>query len=102
MELVAKYMGTVTKPVRTEVEVDIPCAEHHNPKIVHHYHKNEITGVSPTYHHYTFGKVGSPISGGFYVKVGDEIPEFLELHASEITVTLPDVRLTLKPVKGDD
>ena len=102
MKIKAKYRGTITKAVRANALIEVPCANPRNPKLVHQYSKDEIIGVSPTYHHYTFGKVGDDISGGFYIKTGTEVPDFIELCATEITVTLPDVTMTLKPTKGED
>lgn len=99
-KLIARYRGTVTKAVRATKEIDVPCADYHNPKVVHHYTKDEVIGVEPTYHHFTFGKRGDDIQGGIYVKVGKELPEFLELHVPAMTVDLKDLGLLLELKKG--
>ena len=41
-------------------------------------------GDFPRQHHFTFGKPGDPVSGGFYIMLGVELP-------GEITITIPDI-----------
>jgi hypothetical protein len=53
--------------------------------------EGRILGFEPTTYHYTFGTIGDDICGGFYVKVGAEVPEVLECETEEQTlmVTIP-------------
>lgn len=36
------------------------------------------------HHHFVFGKLGSPISGGFYVKEGTPIPDMLSISVPDL------------------
>jgi hypothetical protein len=47
---------------------------------------NEVARIE--HHHFTFGKIGSIISGGFYIKRGEEIPEKLILTIKEDLVNV--------------
>lgn len=92
--ITAKYQGTTCKYTRAEKNKQVRCEG--NPKIIHQYQENDIIGVSPQYHHYTFGEMGGEISGGLYIKVGEEIPDFIELHAPLINVNLKLDAMSLK------
>ena len=35
----------------------------------------KVIGIEPTNHHFTFGRRGDIVSGGFYIKQGTEIPD---------------------------
>jgi hypothetical protein len=59
MNIKATYDQTITKAIRN----DDGC----------------VIGHEPTTHHYTFGSVGSELSGGFYLKAGDELPKMIHL-----------------------
>lgn len=82
MEIEAKYQGTITKFIRAKEDRVIVCET--DPSVRHHYEADEICGQSPTNHHYTFE--GENIRGGFYIPVGAELPEFIELHTPKETV----------------
>lgn len=94
MNITAKYRGTTCKYTRAEKNKQVKCEG--NPKIIHHYQENDIIGVSPQYHHFTFGELGDAVSGGLYVKVGEEIPDFIELHAPSVNVNVKLDTLLLK------
>jgi hypothetical protein len=47
---------------------------------------NEIARIE--HHHFIFGKIGSVISGGFYIKRGEEVPEKLILIIKEDLVNV--------------
>lgn len=59
-----------------------------------------VIGFEPTNYHYTFGD--DKIVGGFYVKVGDEIPSFLKCQSDqvEVSVVVPQVEFTIDIKKG--
>ena len=99
MKIKAVYQGTATKAIRATKDIRIQCAK--DPRVVHSYTKEEIIGAEPTNHHYTFGKPGDIVSGGFYVRVGAEVPEFLELHTEKCVVNLNDLGLILEIPKKE-
>lgn len=66
MNIEATYDKTVTKAIRDDKE-----------KVVAH---------SPTTHHYTFGNIDSEISGGFYLRVGNELPKEIKLTTEPQTI----------------
>jgi len=94
IQIKARYQGTAAKPIRAKKEMLIPCARDKN--IIHKYTKDEVIGVEPTNHHYVFGRPGDRISGGFYIRVGTETPDFIELHAEGGMVKLEDLSLILE------
>lgn len=92
--MAARYQGTSTKAIRATKKTYVKCTK--NPKIVHEYEENEVIGAEPKMHHYVFGSPGGDISGGFYIRVGVEVPDFIELHAEGVIVELSDLGLVLE------
>ena len=78
MNITAIYDKTITPAVRNDA--------------------GDVIGYKPTTHHYTFGSVGSELSGGFYIRVGSEIPPYIKATSKEqtITITLPPADATIK------
>ena len=80
MNIQAEYDQTITKAIRND--------------------KGEIIAHSPTVHHFVFGSIGSEISGGFYLKVENELPQKIELTTKTqvIKVEIPalDIGISIK------
>ena len=81
MIIKAKYDQTITKAIRND--------------------KGEVIGYEPTTLHYTFGSVGSPISGGFYVRV-DELEKLIgaPIDPQKMTAIVPEFEINIL-VRGD-
>lgn len=64
----------------------------------------EITGYEPLTHHFTFGKTGDTIAGGFYIKVGEEMPKAIRIQTVEqsVKVILPAIDLHIKLREKDN
>lgn len=58
----------------------------------------KVVAHEPTTHHYTFGSVGSELSGGFYIKAGSELPKAIKLTAKPQVVMLevPALEINIK------
>jgi hypothetical protein len=78
MIIEAKYDQTITKAIRNS--------------------EGDVIAHSPTTHHYTFGKTGDDICGGFYVKSKNDLPEIITLRTDKTTVTaiIPPLELKIK------
>ena len=63
--------------------------------------KGEVIGHEPTTLHYTFGSVGSAISGGFYIKV-DDLEKVIgsPIEPQKITAIVPVLEINFF-VRGD-
>jgi len=72
----ATYDQTITKAIRND--------------------KGEVIAYEPTTHHYTFGNVGSAVSGGFYIKV-DQMGEVFGLSTEHkgITAIVPALEISI-------
>jgi len=77
MNIKAIYDQTITKAIRND--------------------KGDVIGHEPTTHHYTFGSVGSELSGGFYLKAGDELPKMIHLKAEpqDVIAKVPALDITV-------
>lgn len=60
----------------------------------------DVIAHEPTTHHYTFGSVGSELSGGFYLKAGDELPKMIHLKAEpqDVVAKVPALDITVSIV----
>jgi len=60
-------------------------------------HHGDVIGHEPTTHHYTFGSVGSTLSGGFYIKVGDELPKIIKLTTEQqkVSAKVPALQINI-------
>lgn len=77
MNIEAIYDQTITKAIRND--------------------EGDVIGHEPTTHHYTFGSVGSELSGGFYLKAGDELPKLIKLTTEPqiITAKVPALEIAI-------
>ena len=77
MNIKAIYDQTITKAIRND--------------------EGDVIGHEPTTHHYTFGSVGSELSGGFYLKAGDELPKLIKLttEPQSITAKVPALEIAI-------
>ena len=76
MIIKATYDQTITKAIRND--------------------KGEVTGYEPTTLHYTFGSVGSPISGGFYVRV-DQLGKVIgaPIDPQKLSAIVPEFEINI-------
>jgi len=84
MNIKAIYDQTITKAIRND--------------------DGDVIAHEPTTHHYTFGSVGSELSGGFYLKAGDELPKMIHLKAEpqDVIAKVPALDITVSIVETDD
>lgn len=77
MNIKAIYDQTITKAIRND--------------------DGDVIAHEPTTHHYTFGSVGSELSGGFYLKAGDELPKRIKLTTEPqiITAKVPALEIEI-------
>ena len=80
----ANYDQTITKAVRDK--------------------DGNVTGYEPKTHHFTFGKIGDYLGGGFYLKAEEVLPAGhfkLTTEAQKVTIELPALEITVNTKKGD-
>lgn len=80
----ADYDQTITKAVRDK--------------------EGKVIGYEPKTHHFTFGKIGDYLSGGFYLKADTVLPFgyfILTKDAQKVIIELPALEITVNTKKGD-
>lgn len=80
MNIKATYDQTITKAIRND--------------------DGDVIGHEPKTHHFTFGSVGSELSGGFYLKAGGELPKMIHLTTEPqvVTAKLPALEINVSLV----